>query len=55
MTAGVTGLSVEMETRPTVSPTAQTPSAPANQASRRQDTTPVEVHTQNTGAWTDLI
>ncbi|TKS77601.1 Prolow-density lipoprotein receptor-related protein 1 [Collichthys lucidus] len=42
---GVTGLSVVMEMRPTVSPTAQTPSAPANQASRRQDTTPVEIKT----------
>lgn len=46
MTAGVTGLSVVMETRPTVSPTAQIPSARANQVSRRRDTTPVEV--QNT-------
>jgi len=44
MTAGVTGLSVAMATRPTASPTAQTLSAPANLASRRRDTTPVEVH-----------
>lgn len=48
MTAGVTELSVVMETRPTVSPTEQTPSAPANQASRRRDTTPVEVHMHKT-------
>lgn len=44
MTAGVTGHSAAMETRPTVSQMAQTPSARANRASRRRDTTPVEVH-----------
>lgn len=48
MTVGVTGHSVVMEMKRTVSQMAQILSAPANQASRRQDTTPVEVHMQKT-------
>lgn len=51
MTAGVTGHSVVMEAKLIVSPTAQILSAPVNRASRKLDTTPVEV--QNTSS--DLI
>ena len=45
MTAGATGPSAGTATRPTASPTAQTPSAPASLASRRPDIAPVEVGT----------